>query len=229
MSETSLKTDLQHAKIYEVNAQGDAEGGGIEVHCMFNPTEYSVSKTNQFKEIQRQRGGAAPAEFQSVGSQTLKLNLMFDTYEEGKDVSKLTRDLWLFMKPKERSESRQKPKGDPIQVAFEWGVFRFVAYITSITQQFTLFTHEGVPVRAKVDVSFTQYKDLEDYHEISTNPTSGGGEIEQIWVVKAGDRIDGIAAKVYEQATQWRRIAEHNHLTNPLALRPGQILRIPLE
>ena len=229
MANNSLK-DLQHAKICEVKANGEKlEGGGLSVDCMFNPNEYTVSKTNGFKPIKTQKGNAGPAEFESVGSQTLKLTLMFDTYEKGEDVSKLTRELWKFMKPKEDSQSRKRPKGEPIQVAFEWGVFRFVAYITSITQQFTLFTHRGVPVRAKVDVNFTQFKDLEDYREIPTNPTSGGGDIEQIWIVKAGDRLDNIAATVYEEATQWRRIADHNQLMNPLALRPGQVLRIPLE
>lgn len=229
MPKSSLQSELQHAKIYEVDARGERVGGGISVDCMFNPTEYTLSKSNQYKEESTASGNTATAEFESVGSQTLKLNLMFDTYEKGKDVSNITRDLWRFMKPKERSESRQKPKGEPRQVAFEWGVFRFVAYITSLTQQFTLFTHEGVPVRAKVDVQFTQYTDLEDYPDRPTNPTSGGGSSEQIWIVKAGDRLDNIAATIYEEATRWKRIAEHNHMRDPLALRPGQVLRIPLD
>jgi Contractile injection system tube protein/LysM domain len=222
MSETSLK----HARIYEVSESG-APVGGISVDCMFNPAEYTVSKTNSYKEIPNPKANTPNAEFVTVGSQSLKLNLMFDTYEAGTDVSKKTRDLWKFMKPKPRKEGGPTSKDEPVQVAFEWGVFRFVAYITNLTQRFTLFTHEGVPVRAKVDVDFTQYTDFEDYKD--TNPTSGGGPAEQAWKVIAGDRLDNIAAQVYRDATQWRRIAEHNHLTNPLALRPGQVLRIPLD
>jgi Contractile injection system tube protein/LysM domain len=229
MPQTSLKTDLVHAKIYEVDAKGEPVGNGISVECMFNPAEYTVSKQNQYKEGKKQKGTAPPTEFSSVGSQSLKLSLMFDTYEKGTDVSKLTRKLWLFMKPKENSENKKKPKGEPIQVAFEWGVFRFVAYITNMTQQFTMFTYQGVPVRAKVDVDFMQYTDFEDYQKLKQNPSSGGGPAEQIWKVIAGDRLDNIAAKVYHDATQWRRIAEHNQLRNPLSLRPGQILRLPLD
>lgn len=227
MPQTSLKTDLEHAQIYEVNKKGKKVGGGISVDCMFNPSEYTVSKQNQFKQEEKQKGTAPTTEFQSIGSQTLKLSLMFDTYEAGKDVSKITRDLWLFMKPKEKSENRNNSKGEPIQVAFEWGVFRFVAYITNITQQFTMFTHEGVPVRAKVDVDFTQYTDFEEYP--NTNPTSGGDALERSWKVIAGDRLDNIAATIFEDATRWRKIAEYNNLRNPLALRPGQTLRIPLD
>lgn len=225
MPDVSLK-NLKHARIYEVNESG-AEVGGISVDCMFNPAEYTVSKSNSYKEIANPKANTPNAEIEKVGPQTLKLSLMFDTYEANIDVSKKTRDLWKFMKPKPGKKGTPTSKNEPVQVAFEWGVFRFVAYITNLTQRFTLFTHEGVPVRAKVDVDFTQYTDFEDYK--GTNPTSGGGPAEQAWKVIAGDRLDNIAAQVYRDATQWRRIAEHNHLTNPLAIRPGQVLRIPLD
>ena len=227
MEETTLQK-LRHAKIYEVDSRGVRVDSGTSVECMFNPAEYTVSKSNSFEERANQSGNTPHTVFSSVGPQKLKLNLVFDTYETGKDVSEITRKLWVFMAPSTRTTRSGDSRGEPVQVAFEWGVFRFVAYITSLTQRFTLFTHQGVPVRAKVDVEFTQYTDLEDYQRTPTNPTSGGGRVEQIWRVTAGDRLDNIAATVYQEATQWRRIAEHNHLTDPLALRPGQVLRIPL-
>ncbi|MEZ4728404.1 MAG: LysM peptidoglycan-binding domain-containing protein [Caldilineaceae bacterium] len=107
------------------------------------------------------------------------------------------------------------------------GKLYFVAYITQMTQKFTLFAHDGTPVRAEVDVTFTQYVDLDDYPE--QNPTSGGGPIDRIWQVRAGDRIDTIAAQVYGSATKWQLIANYNQLNDPTALRPGQQLLIPVE
>jgi len=196
------------------------------VKCMFNPAEYKISKTNSYSERSSTEGTAPTTQFVSVGAQSLGLNLTFDSYEDGTDVNKLTSGLWKFMEPKKVVVQNGARKNVPYQVAFEWGSFRFVAFITRLTQSYTLFTHEGVPVRAKVDVGFTQYTDIEDYPP--TNPTSGGGPVEQTWKVVAGDRLDSIAAEVYQDATQWRRIAEHNKLVNPLALRPGQILRIPI-
>ena len=131
------------------------------------------------------------------------------------------------MLTKTQGESHKGDKVAPPQVAFEWGVFRFVSYITNMTQKFTLFKHDGTPVRAKVNVTFTQYTDVEDYKP--QNPTSGGGPIERVWRVIAGDRLDTIAAEVYQDATKWRLIAEHNQIVNPLALRPGQQLSIPVD
>lgn len=219
----------QRALIYQVdeNFEEVKDPKLPPVKCMFNPAEYRITKTNSYDEASSTEGNVPTTQFVSVGSQSLGLSLIFDSYEEGTDVNKLTGGLWKFMEPKKVTLQNGVNKNVPYQVAFEWGSFRFVAFITSLTQSYTLFTHEGVPVRAKVDVGFTQYLDIEDYPP--TNPTSGGGDVEQTWKVVAGDRLDTIAAEVYRDATQWRRIAEHNHLSNPLALRPGQVLRIPIE
>lgn len=224
----SLSNQLQKARIFEVDKDGKSKGDQ-GVTCMFNPAEYTVSKSNSFNEKATPKGNAQNSEFATVGSQKLKLSLTFDTYEKGTDVSKDTEKLWAYMAPKPSAQSQAPSKDAPPQVAFEWGVFRFVAYITNMTQRFTLFTHQGVPVRAKVDVDFTQYTDPEAGQKLKQNPTSGDGPAERIWKVTAGDRLDNIAASVYEDASRWRQIAEYNSLRDPLAIRPGQVLRIPLD
>jgi nucleoid-associated protein YgaU len=94
-----------------------------------------------------------------------------------------------------------------------------------MTQKFTMFLKDGKPVRASVNVTFTQYKDLNDYP--GQNPTSGGGPIERVRTVIAGDRLDVIAAEVYGDATKWRAIAVYNGIVDPLTLRPGTRLNIP--
>jgi hypothetical protein len=219
--------NLVAARIYEVDASGNEKGGGVSVDCMFNPFEYSVSKTNNYEEKARNNSNVPQVEFKKAGPQVLRLKLDFDTYEENKDVSMVTSKLWKLMESKTRREGNKDVKVPPPEVAFEWGVFRFVAVITDMTQRFTLFRMDGTPVRAAIEVSFTQHKDVNDYP--GQNPTSGGGPIQQVWQVVAGDRLDTIAYEVYGSATHWRRIAEHNHITNPLALRPGQRLAIPME
>jgi hypothetical protein len=221
----NTRSNLQAARIYEVDSSGEEKGGGISVDCMFNPFEYSVTKTNSYKEERKNRSDVPSFEFEKAGPQTLKLDLIFDTYESDEDVSLKTNKLWKLMESKTRREGRRNRKVPPPEVAFEWGVFRFVAVITNMTQKFTLFKPDGTPVRARVEVTFTQHKDLEDYP--NQNPTSGGGDIERVWRVIAGDRIDTIAYAVYGDATRWRTIAEYNQLDDPLDLRAGQQLIIP--
>jgi hypothetical protein len=218
---------LQAAVICEIDDEtGDPKEGGISVACMFNPFEYTVRKTNTYRENPQNRVDSSHQEFYSAGAQELSLKLTFDTYETGEDVTDTTNHLWQFMNFRTREENGQEQKIPPPRVAFEWGEFRFTAVITSMTQKFTLFKHDGTPVRAAVEVTFRQ--DCDRNEMPSQNPTSGGGSVERIRQVVAGDRLDMIAYEVYGDATQWRLIAGHNHLENPLRLRSGQRLSIPL-
>lgn len=221
----NTRGNLTAAQICEVNDKG-VKAGGMAVPCMFNPYEYRITKTNSFSQQPKNDSDVTQAEFQSAGPQTLTLSLYFDTYETGEDVSQTTRKLWKLMMTKTQRQSRRGKKVPPPQVAFEWGVFFFVAYITSMTQTFTLFKQDGTPVRAKVDVTFTQYVDVDDY---PSQAARGGTFYEQAWRVIAGERLDTIAGEVYGDPQKWRLIAERNHITNPYALQPGQILQIPLD
>lgn len=223
----NTRSNLVAARIYEVDEEGNENSGGASVSCMFNPFEYTVTKTNQFHEEPANDSDTPHSEFFKSGAQTLKLALLFDSYETGEDITQETNKLWRFMNPSAQDDARQNEKIEPPQVAFEWGVFKFVSYITTMTQKFTLFQPDGTPVRAKVEVTFTQYTDVNDYP--NQNPTSGGGPNERIRQVIAGDRLDTIAAEVYRDPSKWRLIAAHNQIDNPLALRTGQLLRIPMD
>lgn len=220
--------DLQPAALYACSYKGEKPKKVI--HCSFNPYEYTVSQQNNYK-YEPSNKGERKVEFESAGPQTLKLTLVFDAYENGegkRDVSKVTTELWNLMTPEEYWDGKRKAapkqnknKPDAPFVTFEWGVFKFVAVITSMTQKFTLFDHDGVPLRAKVDITFTQHKSEErDYQTISaTTPPS--------IVAKSGERPDIIAANEMGDPAKWRDIAQANNITNPLALRPGQALKIP--
>ena len=220
---SATRPTLQKASIFDVKPDG-SEKKSVLVHCMFNPYEYTVSKSNQW-ELKSANGGDVPkVQFKSAGPQALKLKLYFDTYEDGNDVTEETRKLWKLMESKTRREDDKTKKIPPPSVAFHWGPFYFVSVITQMTQKFTLFLPNGTPARAEVDITFTQHIDKEDYRP--QNPTSGG-VTERVWQVTAGDRIDLISAEVYGDATAWPHIASHNHIVNPHQLKPGQQLSIP--
>ncbi|MCA9994229.1 MAG: LysM peptidoglycan-binding domain-containing protein [Anaerolineales bacterium] len=215
------------AKICEVSEQDFEKNVGTPIICMFNPYEYTVSKSNTYTDPKESFGSGATLELSKAGPQTLKLKLIFDTSLTMENVTTTTRRLWEFMEPKKGKDANGHEKPLAPYVAFEWGVFRFVSVITNMTQTFTLFTQTGVPVRAKVDMTFTQHIDRDDYKWRAQNPTSGGSLVEQVWTVEAGQRLDYIATAVYNDPTEWQRIANHNQITNPFQLRPGQKLTIP--
>jgi len=227
LSETRGK--LKAARIVKVDKEGTPTTAQKDiVSCMFNPYEYTISKSNNFTEIGATKPGSTPkAELFKPGPQNLKLDLFFDTYEDKKDVSLITNTLWKFMEIEPSEDDDPLSKGAVPQVAFHWGVFFFVSFITNMTQTFTLFTKDGVPVRAKVNVTFTQYIDRNDY--VKQNPTSGSDSISRVWQVVSGDRLDLIANQIYRNPAKWRLIADYNNIGDPQSIRPGQMLSIPYD
>jgi hypothetical protein len=219
---------LQPAMITECEQSGDEiqkkRGNPRQVVCMFNPFEYTVKKSNSYKHEFDNDRNVPTMEFSKAGEKTLTLKLFFDTYEMNEDVSQRTRILWELMNKIESSAGKKEPP----PVVFEWGVFEFFAVIKSVSQKFTLFQMDGTPVRAEVNITLSQHMDSTEYRVMpAQNPTSGGGPLESIWSVQAGDRIDLIAAEVYGDAGKWRLIAQRNGLINPHVLKPGLKLAIP--
>lgn len=231
----STKGGLVRAKIIDLvdvnivaNKLISSTKGNICIDCMFNPNEYTITKSNQFDESGSANGNNSPqVSFQKAGAQTLQINLIFDTYEEQKDIHTTTNQLWELMAVRKESGKGKEHRDSPPMVAFVWAGFYFIAYITQMSQKFTLFTPEGIPVRAEVNITFTQYVDVDDYP--NQNPTSGDGPVDRVWTVRAGDRLDTIAANIYGSAAKWRMIARFNHLNNPDNIYPGQQIVIPFE
>jgi nucleoid-associated protein YgaU len=195
------------------------------VRCMFNPHEYTLTKQNRWQRGETKGKNVPRTKFSQGGAQTLSLQLFFDTYAEGTDVREHTNPLWTMMMVNTDKTNPRSNKSEPPPVSFQWGGLQFDAVITKLTQKFTLFLKDGTPVRTTVDISLEQLGDEEDHPR--QNPTSGGGDAHRTRIVQAGERIDLIAYEEYEDATQWRRIADANGLDHPLRLRPGQRLVVP--
>jgi hypothetical protein len=203
------------------------------IKCMFNPQEYKISKGSGWSS-EKARGQDNPhSEYSGGAPNSLSLNLTFDTYESHawfkntarEDVRNYTKDLWelaLINKSKTDAVTNQ---GKPPECRFVWGtLWSFVGVVISLTQTFTLFLHDGTPVRAKVDITFQQTTDDGAYP--GQNPTSGGEPNARVYVVTERDTLAGIAYAMYRDSTVWRHLAEANNIDDPLGLRPGQRLLI---
>jgi nucleoid-associated protein YgaU len=200
---------------------------GFTVECMFNPKEYSFSKSNSWQPAETPGVNMPQLEFGSGQPATLSMQLFFDTYAKGVDVRKSHTDrIWQLMLIDEQLQSRRNNRGRPPRVRFQWGLsWSFEAVITSITQRFTLFLADGTPVRATLDVAFQQIKDEQLFPR--QNPTSGGIGGERMRTVQAGDTLAWIAYKEYGDPNRWRVIADANRLTQVRYLTPGTELVIP--
>lgn len=198
------------------------------IEFLFNPTEYSLSKANNWDAEAIIGFDVPPTEFQGGDPTTLDLELFFDTYEKKEDVRRYTDKVFALTKISDETRQNSE-RGRPPRVMFNWGrVFSFQAVITELSVTYTLFLSDGTPVRASMELSLQECDDATQMDP--QNPTSQGTYGNRVHVVKPGETIDLIANMEYGNPRSWRVIADANGLDNPMSLRPGTILEIvPLE
>jgi hypothetical protein len=204
------------------------------VDCLFNPTDYTFAKRNEWASGSPTGGDVPLVNFSSGGAMNLEVQLLFDTLtmlSDGpdttpQDVREYTEKVLDLMKidPNTADQSKGTP-GRPPRVSFRWGRFwSFKSVLTSVSQNFTLFWDDGRPIRATLTASFQQVESEGTYPP--QNPTSMGRP-QKVRTVLPGETLDAIAFTEYGDASRWRAIADFNRLDNPLRLRVGQQLGLP--
>ena len=204
------------------------------VDCLFNPTDYTFAKRNEWSSGSPTGGDIPLVNFSSGGAMNLEVQLLFDTLTmlaDGsdttpQDVREYTEKVLDLMKiDATTADSSKGTPGRPPRVSFRWGRFwSFKSVITSVNQNFTLFWDDGRPIRATLTASFQQVETEGTYPP--QNPTSVARP-EKVRTVLPGETIDAIAFSEYGDSSRWRAIADFNHLDNPLRLRVGQQLALP--
>lgn len=196
--------------------KGSRSGETIQV--LFNPTEYSLETSNQFQR-NAVPGTSTPAtQFVSGNTQTLTMDLFFDSYEKGEDVRNYTRKLTSLM---DIDASLHAP---PI-CRFSWASLNFKATLEQISQKFTLFLESGVPVRATLSVTFKEYRTLSE--QLQGVRKESRDRTKRV-TVKQQDSLWQIANREYEEAGLWRPIASANKIDNPRLITIGKELIVPI-
>ena len=197
-----------------------------EFQVLFNPTEYTFEDSSKWQE---QTGNRRGPELQYTGGdrKRLSMELFYDTYEDDEDVRLYTGKLQeLLVVTTDDGKNGKRPS----VVELSWGMaqsnvgFPFRCVLESLKQQFTLFTSDGTPVRAKVSVSFKEY--LLPTDEWARDPKRKSFPA-QTYTAREGDTLSGIAAALWKDSSKWRLLAEANEISNPRVLQPGQPLIVP--
>lgn len=192
---------------------------GEKAEVIFNPAEYSLQKGNQFASAPLPGLSNPVLSFVNGDADILSMELFFDTYTNrgGSDVRNETKKIARLLDIDPTIHA-------PPPVRFVWGPLSFRAVIERLSQRFTMFREDGVPVRATLSVTFKEYKTIEE--QLSERPTESSDWTKRR-VVADQDRLCLIAAIEYGDPAVWRVIAEANEIDNPRLLVPGQELRLP--
>jgi hypothetical protein len=202
--------------------------GGTKVPCLFNPDSISVTRANLWMADPMPGMGVAKMRFAGSGSGAMALSLVFDSTDEGVSVTKYTGKVVALMDIDENLPGTDEASNNarPPTVTFHWGeLHSFPAVVSGLHLEFTYFSSTGTPLRARIDLSLQQYEASQAFGP--QNPTSGTPRPHRVHRVQPGETLDRISARYYGDSTKWRLLAGANGIEDPLAVRPGSLLRVP--
>jgi LysM repeat protein len=207
--------------------------GSAPFDVLFNPTEYSISKSNEWKYEKVTGTAFTPPQFGGGNPRELTLNLLLDKSLLSKTdhIRDITNQLFKMMEVKEGQTAGSTGAVPPF-VTFKWGQeTTFKSVCTQLTVAYKLFRPNGDPIRADVKMTLKQAEAASTASSTGanrgTNPTTRANAGHGVHTVKDGDSLPSIAYEAYGDATVWRSIADANGIENPLHLRRGRALSLP--
>ncbi|MBE9126978.1 MULTISPECIES: hypothetical protein [unclassified Coleofasciculus] len=151
-----------------VKAQLISTDGGGTIEFMFNPNQLAFTQQiNLTKDRGARTGRGLPkVNFAYPEPVTLSINdIIFDTYEKGTNVIK---HIQQFEKAVNFAESGEGKEKRPPTYVFTWGSQKYIrCFITNLSYNLILFLPDGMPVRAKVNLT------LEEIDESISQPAMG--------------------------------------------------------
>lgn len=197
-----------------------------EIEVQFNPAEYQISNSVQYAEKTIVGFEGAVSQFVAGGNAVLNLTLYFDTYkppgvdgteEGGTNVGEQTQKIIKLVK---MDGSLHRPQ----QVTFSWGAINFKGVITEAKESYTMFLSDGMPVRAKLELTM---KSVYDSNSGKRQEPLESPDRTKYKRVRQGDYLWSYAYEEYGDSDKWKEIAIENGLKHPLEIQPGQLLRLP--
>lgn len=212
-----------------LNANAIVDSVGIP--CVFNPTDFTVQRSVNYAQHKIPGRDRPVLQFVSGEAEVMSFSLLFDTYNAAESSNKmilvasalvvdvLKLDVRVFTDPLMKLTTVNSDTHAPSLVEFVWGSMSFKGYINSISQRFTMFSFNGIPVRAVVDISLISAK-KEGLVRNSPDRTKAR-------TISDNDRLYAFAYAEYGSCEEWRRIAEANNIDDPRRLQSGMDIVIP--
>jgi hypothetical protein len=216
-------------------AQLMIEGDPEPLECLFNPKEYTITKSSSWNAKQAAGVSLPPVQYGGGSPRELAFEILLDDLEGSHEVQPDVDRLFLAMEANPATApqtGKGNPTASPPTLTFSWGeTLSFEAALKSLSVQFVRFAPDGTPIRAQIKLSLVQVAPSDSRSGVEVvppqNPTTRSRAELGARTVRAGDTLQSLAYDAYGDPTAWRAIAEANDIDDPLRLRRGARLSIP--
>ncbi len=213
----------------------EQETGSHTIDVLFNPSEYQLTDGASYSEKKVPGLDGPVIQYISGDATELSVSLFLDTYvpntpsllpvsvpgigggDSSTDVSQITRKI-------ADATSIDGSLHRPPKVTFQWGSLNFEGVVTKVSHTYTMFTESGMPVRAKVNLTFKSLISPSDKRRESPFESPDRTKYR---TVKEGIQLWDLAYAEYGDPDMWKVIARANGILNPLDIKAGQIVKLP--
>lgn len=233
--EEGLKERKEQMGLTKAKLVIEQEGMDKTIDVLFNPSEYQLTDSASYSEKKVPGLDGPIIQYISGDATELSVSLFLDTYVPGtpsllpvsipgisggdssQDVSAITKEI-------ADATSIVGSLHRPPKVTFQWGSLNFEGVITKMNHTYTMFTESGMPVRAKVNLTFKSLISPKDKRRKSPFESPDRTKYR---TVREGTRLWDLAYAEYGDPDMWKLIARANKIQDPLDLKAGQVVKLP--
>lgn len=204
--------------------KGPTGQDGKKFTVQFNPQTLKVNFSNQKAGGEQPKGSST--QFVGKGVTKLTMELWFDIsyaqaqgrVQAGKDIDvrNLTQQVAYFMQP--QAVKGKKNTYVPPGIRISWGTFIFEGVMDSMDETLDLFSTDGLPLRASVNISVSRQEIIFDPKKTAT--LAGAAGVQPFDVMNAGEPLQKRAGP------DWRKAALANGIENPRMMSPGALVNL---
>ena len=212
-----------------------------KIYVMYNPESYVQERGAKYSEMPGLAANMPSIQFVHGMSETLQMELFFDTYGAAGSIGGSFSDSLLLNATALAPAPLKMDVRDftakiydlmvidssthvPPLLKIEWSSLQFEGHLVNCSQKFTMFNQLGTPVRAILNVTFKQYMKPSKIAKMRPNESPDTAKYR---TVHQGDALWSFSGKEYGQCAQWRVIAEENGIENPRMLMTGDVIKLP--
>jgi len=185
----------------------DDNNVGEAYEVMFNPNTIAVKLAVDRDETQADGETSAPMKFKRIKPQDYSFEFVIDgTGANGETKKEVPKEVEKFLKV---IYNYQGDQHQPNYIKILYGSILLKCVLKSVDITYNLFSPGAVPLRAKVNASFTSCLN-QDLSEMINNKNSP--DLTHLRRLKASDKLIVMANKLYKKNTYYLEVARANGL-----------------
>lgn len=225
MSQDLVNKPITKLKFYAYkNASFTQQDKALTFEVQFNPNEFGYTFEMEYNDERPQNATNSQKNFRRSKPSGLSLSFTLDgTGAAGKDHANYkvkTKVDEFFRVAVDYSGDKHRPRF----VMLIWGKMVFKGVVTSVNVKYNLFTPDGDPLRAKIDISLSSALSYEK--QVAENSPESP-DMTHIRNAMDGDNIPLMSYDIYSDVNEYVKIARYNNIVNFRRSLTGQKISFP--